>query len=113
MFYGAFIESIMTLCVICWFGNASEAQKRSLGKVITTARKLLGTTLEIIESIQRRVLNKANVIVNDRRHPLSYNFELLPSGRRYCVPSCLKNRLMSISAASACFEGVLFPCRWS
>ncbi len=51
MFYGAFIESIMTFCVICWYGNASEAQKRSLGKVVTTASKLLGIKLESIESI--------------------------------------------------------------
>ncbi len=94
MFYGAFIESIMTFCVICWYGNASEAQKRSLGKVVTTASKLLGTKLGSIESIYKgRVLNKANIILYDKRHPLSYTFELLPSGRRYCVPRCTKNRL--------------------
>ncbi len=40
MFYRAFTESIKTLCVICWYGNASETQMRSLGKVVTTASKL-------------------------------------------------------------------------
>ncbi len=94
MFYGAFIESIMTFCVICWYENASEAQKRSLGKVVTTVSKLLGTKLGSIESIYKgRVLNKANIILYDKRHPLSYTFELLPPGRRYCVPRCTKNRL--------------------
>ncbi len=42
---------------------------------------------------KERVLNKANIIVNDKRHPLSYTFELLPSVRRYCVPRCSKNKL--------------------
>lgn len=93
MFYEAFIESIVSFCVICWYGNASEAQKRLLGKVVVTASKLLGIKLESIDSIYKgRVLNKAIVIVNDKRHPLSDSFKLLPSGRRYCVPKCSKNR---------------------
>lgn len=49
MFYGAFIESIVSFCVS--YGNASEAQKRSLGKGVLTASKLLGIKLEYREHI--------------------------------------------------------------
>ncbi len=81
MFMGPlFIESIMTLC----------------HRVVTTASTLLGTKLGSIESIyiyKERVLNKANITMHDKRHPLLFTFESLPSGRRYCVRRCSKNRL--------------------
>lgn len=32
MFYCAFIESVLTFCIICWFGNATEAQKNYNGQ---------------------------------------------------------------------------------
>lgn len=70
MFYGAFIESIMTFCVSCWYGNASEAQKKSLRNVRTTISKMLGIKLTSIESIYKEsMLSKANIIVNDEASP--------------------------------------------
>ncbi len=85
---------VLTFCIICWFGNASEAQKKSVRRTVTTASKLLGTTLPSLESIYRdRVTNKANAIVADERHPLTSSFKLLPSARRYCPPLFTKNRL--------------------
>lgn len=70
MFYWAFIESIMTFCVSCWYGNASEAQKKSLRNVRTTISKMLGIKLTSIESIYKEsMLSKANIIVNDEASP--------------------------------------------
>ncbi len=41
--------------------------------MVTTASELLETKLQSIQSIYKeRVLNKATIIVNDKRHPLSY-----------------------------------------
>lgn len=52
-----------------------------MGKVVTIACKLFGLQLQSIENIYKeRVLSKANIIVNDKRHPLSYAFEILTSG---------------------------------
>lgn len=70
MFYGAFIESIMTFCVSCLYGNASEAQKKSLRNVRTTISQMLGIKLTSIESIYKEsMLSKANIIVNDEASP--------------------------------------------
>lgn len=93
MFYRALIESVMIFCVICWYGNASKVHRRSVGKVVTIACKLFGLQLQSIENIYKeRVLSKANIIVNDKRHPLSYAFEILTSGWWYYMPRCMKNR---------------------
>lgn len=51
MSYSAFIESILTFGNVCWFGNAIEAKKKSLRSTVTTASKLLGTTLQRMEKI--------------------------------------------------------------
>ena len=32
MFYTAFIESVLTCCITCWFGNATESQKKAIRK---------------------------------------------------------------------------------
>lgn len=93
MFYSSFIESVLAFCIICWFGNATEAQKKSVRKTVTMASKLLGIKLPSVECIYReRVRNKAKTIVGDKRHPLASSFELLPSGRRYYLPLFTKNR---------------------
>jgi len=92
MFYSSFIESVLAFCIICWFGNATEAQRRFVRKTVTTASKLLGIKLPSVQRIYReRVLDKAKTIVGDKRQPLASSFELLPSGRRYCLPLFTKN----------------------
>ncbi len=68
MFMGPLIiESIMTLC----------------HRVVTTASTLLGTKLGSIESIyiyKERVLNKANITMHDKRHPLSFTLNRYHQG---------------------------------
>ena len=93
MFYCAFIESVLTFCIICWFGNASEAQKNSVRKTITLASKLIGIPLQSMESLYKeRTITKAGSIVRSDSHPLASFFSLLPSGRRYRTPLLIPNR---------------------
>ena len=92
-FYYAFVESVLSFGIICWFGNATEVQKKYIRKIITTSSKLSGIPLPSMESVYKnRILRKANSIVGNQRHPLAPSFELLPSGRRYCAPLFTKNR---------------------
>lgn len=92
MFYTAFI-SVLTYCIICWFGNATEVQKKSVRKTVTTASKLLGIALPSIESIYKdRLVKKANNIICDYTHPLVSSFKLLPARRCFCPPLLTKNR---------------------
>ena len=50
MFYTVYVESVLTFCIICWFGSAGEAQKGRLRKIVTTASKLLGANLNSLEN---------------------------------------------------------------
>ena len=93
MFYTAYVESVLTFCMICWFGSAAEEQKSRLRKIVTTASKLLGTNLNILENTYReRVQSKAEIILANSKHPLFSTFELLPSGSRFRYPALSKNR---------------------
>ena len=93
MFYCAFIESVLTFCIVCWFGNASEAQKKSVRKTVTLASKLIGIPLPSMESMYKeRTITKAGSIVRNHNHPLASFFSLLPSGRRYRTPLLIPNR---------------------
>ena len=66
MFYSAFVESVLTFGLTCWFGNATEAQKKTLRKTVTVASKLLGFKLTSLEDIYRsRSLTKAEKIIAD------------------------------------------------
>lgn len=93
MFYSAFVESVLTFCIVCWFGSATEAQKHSLRKIITTASKIQGVCLNSLQDIYNsRLVDKAKILLSYPKHPLFNAFELLPSGRRYRHPALTKNR---------------------
>ena len=49
---------------------------------------------QLSQLYERRVVQKARVIVDDNSHVLAKHYELLPSGRRFHVP---KSNLQSIA----------------
>ena len=67
MFYSASIEIALTFCIICWFGNATEAQKNGR-KIVIVASKPPVIMLPSMENIQRdRLMKNANIIVGERK----------------------------------------------
>ena len=88
-FYRCFVESVLTFSFICWYGSLNVKNKNVLNKVVNVCSKIVGVKQNGLNVLyERRVVRKANVIVNDRMHGLSQYYELLPSGRRYRVPKC-------------------------
>ena len=58
--------------------------------------KVAGERQEHLSQLyERRVVRKARVIVDNNSHVLAKYYELLPSGRRFCVPK--SNTVNSIS----------------
>ena len=93
LFYKSFIESILTFCIVCWFGNATVSQRNMLRRIITTASKVLGVKQTGLNEIFKvKALRKAHKIILDPSHPLYPDCELLPSGSRYRATLCRKNR---------------------
>lgn len=75
--YCAFKESVLTF-IICWFGDATEAQKNTVRKTVTAAR-LLGTMSPKVEcSYRDRAMERENIVESPEA-------PLWPSGGQYCL----------------------------
>ena len=63
--------------------------------MVSVCGKAVGERQEQLSQLyERRVVQKARMIVDDNSHVLAKHYELLPSGRRFHVP---KSNLQSIA----------------
>ncbi|KAK1788502.1 hypothetical protein P4O66_016924 [Electrophorus voltai] len=82
-FYRSTVESILSSCIITWFGNCTVFDHKTLQRIVRTAEKIIGVSLPSITNIYiTRCIRKATNIVKDATHPSHELFTLLPSGRR-------------------------------
>ena len=92
-FYRCFLESVLTFGFVCWFGGLSVANKNVLERVVRVSGKVIGERqCGMGELYERRVVRKGRAIAMDSSHVLAKLFDLLPSGRRYRVIKCKKQR---------------------
>lgn len=83
LFYKSLIESILTFCLISWYGNLSVQNKNCLFNIVKVARKLIGTQqLSLADISDRQVLPKAQSILVSSDHPFLEDYILLPCGLR-------------------------------
>ncbi len=93
LFYKQFIESVLSFCIVAWYGNLSLSNKNRLGGLVKVAGKIIGVNQTgPIEIFQNSVVKKAQVILCTTDHPLHTEFHMLPSGRRFRVPVCRTKR---------------------
>ena len=83
-FYRGTIESVLTYCITAWYGNCTDAERKSLQRIVRTAERITGAPLPPISDIYTdRCVRKAMNIMSDPFHPSHHLLELLPSGRRF------------------------------
>jgi len=93
MFYKSFIESILSYCIVCWYGYSKITHRNKLGKIVKTCRKIIGKQqVDMYQLYLTRLQQKADKVCMDTTHPLSVEFMPLPSGRRYRYPNVRTNR---------------------
>ena len=93
LFYLCFVESVLTFSFICWFSLLNVKNQNCLRSIIKECGKIIGTQCnDIADLFKSRSVKKAQRILADSSHPLHSEFKLLPSGRRYAVPSGNTNR---------------------
>ncbi|KAK1804908.1 hypothetical protein P4O66_019284, partial [Electrophorus voltai] len=81
-FYRGTVESILSSCIITWFGNCTAFDRKTLQRIVRTAEKITGVSLPSTTDIYTtRCIWKAANIVKDPTHPSHELFTLLPSGR--------------------------------
>lgn len=95
IFYKAILESLIRYGITAWFGNLTVQLKNRLANMHRTAMKIIGMKqYESVENLYNRaVMTQATKISLDSTNPLSSEYELLPSGRRFRIPKCKTNRL--------------------
>ena len=93
VFYQTFIQSVLTYNFLGWYGGLSARNRNKLFKIVNTAGKIAGVSFENMSFVyERQIVKKVDKIRTDTSHILSQHFELLPSGRRFRVPSLKTNR---------------------
>ena len=92
MVYRSLIESILTFNIISWYNLLTSKQKTKLSRITAQASKIIGSPQTPLSHLyERSVITKAILITEEPSHPLHSSFTLLPSGRRYKVPSARKS----------------------
>ena len=90
--YKTMIESVLTFHLSAWFGHLNCKFLNKLSRIVSMASKIIGKPQKALSLLYReRVRKKALSITADGSHPLSREFVLLHSGRRYRVPLATKN----------------------
>ncbi|KAK1790256.1 hypothetical protein P4O66_014168, partial [Electrophorus voltai] len=81
-FYRGTVESILSSCIITWFGNCTSFDRKTLQRIVRTAEKIIGVSHPSITNIYiTSCSRKATNIVKDPTDPSHELFILLPSGR--------------------------------
>lgn len=94
LFFRTCIESVLRYGITSWCGNLSVKLKTQINNLLKRAGKIMGTPppLSLQEVLEETMIKQSRRIANDPTHVLSNQYELLPSGRRYRVPQCKRNR---------------------
>ena len=94
IFYRAILESLIRYGITAWYGNLTVQLKNRLRSMHKTAMKIIGIKqYESIEELYNQsVITQAIKISSDSTHPLSSEYELLPSGRRFRMSKWKTNR---------------------
>ena len=83
--------------------------KNVLNKVVNVCGKVVGERQEQLSQLyERRVVRMARMIVDNNSHVLAKHHELLPFGRRFCVPK--SNTVNSISEQINLFKRQSSEC---
>ncbi len=93
MFYHAYIESVLSFCLVSWYGNLSLKKRKSVAQIAKWASRLIGEPLLTPVSLYIRQVQRVGAsILSYILHPLYYEFQYLPSNRRLRVPLCTTKR---------------------
>ena len=113
LFYGSFIQSVLTFSMICWCSNVSVSDKNKLQKLVNICSKITDQQQPSLANVyDRQVLKKAKQILKDDTHFLFSEYDLLPPKKRFRIPVCQTNRRRhcfipaSIRLSNNCSEGV-------
>ena len=72
LFYRFIVESVMSYCIISWFGSSHKKDQHKLAKIGEIAKRKGVNNKDLNELYQNDCINMVDKILNDSLHPL-YN----------------------------------------
>ena len=92
MFYVSIIQSVVTFCITCYYGNLSKHDVNMIGKISRVANKL-GVIANAFEDLYCiNVRNMLMKIMKNPQHPLNMYIQWLPSRQRLRSILCKTKR---------------------
>lgn len=90
------IESVLRYGTVAWFGNLSVKLKSQINRLVHTAMKVMGVRdYPFLQTLfEKTIVKQSRKIIADPSHVLYSEYELLPSGRRYRVPTKYRKRYL-------------------
>eukprot|EP00061_Rhincodon_typus_P003472 g20179.t1 len=99
-FYRCTVESILSGCIMVWYGNCFAWDSKKLQNVVCTAQTITEANLPSMDSIFMTCCHgKAANIIKDPSHPSNDLLQPLPSGRKY----------RSLNTCTSRFKNSFFP----
>ena len=95
VFHDSFVKSVMTFGLVCWWRYLSVKNREKLNRIYSTSYKIAMccTPDPSQEQLYKsRTMQMATKILSDRTHFLHDHYDLLPSGRRYRMPTVKTQR---------------------
>ena len=74
MFYCSFSESVLTYCIVCWFGTLREKNRSKLNSIVNRGSKVVGVKQAGLN--ETRVKRKGLEMMSDLCHILSQYYNM-------------------------------------
>ena len=101
LFYRSIVESVMSYCIISWFGSSHKKDQHKLAKIGKIAKRMGVNSKNLNELYQNDCINMVDKILKDAHHPLYNCYVLLRSGRRLNVHMQRTSRLRNTFVPSS------------
>ncbi len=83
-FYSGAIESVLTQCILVWYGNSLNQDSKALQRVVRLAEGISGSAFPSLQDIYlKRCKSRAAKIIKDSNYPGNRLFILLPTGKHF------------------------------
>ena len=82
MFYRSTVESVITFCMLSWYGNCPSYILKKLKKIIKVAKRLGCNAASLDELYEELITKKVKRVMKLKSHPLCQYFKQLPSASR-------------------------------
>ena len=77
LFYNSVVQSVISYCIVCWFGNLFQKDKKSINRIVKCATRLGCDVVPYDNVYEKAIVEKVKNILNDNDHSLFQFYKFL------------------------------------